>query len=257
MGKIAKFFFDLGILFMLSVGVMAAIVVPTRSEIVWITKASTIQTNSSVVLENDTFIFCGAYTFNYLEEKTMVISVNITNSQSLAKQNIVLSISPQTNHIETLSDAETIVFTDGNHTMEYSCTSDEFHASSLRLYIIKPGLFRDTTNPVGTTRDATEQKWEDAFMWSIAVAVFGFLIFFISGIALLPNRGASKKATITSSVTHYPTGSSYHKDFSSTQGFSNPTPPQQQSNYWVCDYCNTINESSTNYCVICNREKGT
>ena len=257
MGKVAKFFFILGILFMLSVGVLAAIVVPTRSEVVWITKASTIETNSSVVLEADTFIFCGAYTFNYLEEKTMAISVNITNSQSLAKQNIALSISPQTNHVETLTDAETITLTAGNYTMEYSCTSDEFHAWSLKLYIIKPGLFRDTTNPAASTRDATEQKWEDAFMWSIAVAVLGFLIFFISGIALLPNRGASKKATITSSVTQYPTGSSYHKDISSTQEFSTTAQAQQQSNYWVCEYCNTINESVTNYCVICNREKGT
>ena len=255
MGKVAKFFFVIGILCMLSLGVLAAIVVPTRSEVVWITKASTIETNGSAVLENDTFIFCGAYTFNFIEEKTMVISVNVTNSITLTKQNIILSISPQTNNIETLSDAETITLSEGNYTIEFSCTSDEFHASSLKLYIIKPGLFRDTINPVGTTRDVTEQKWESAFMWSIAVALFGFLIFFISGLMLLVNRRASKKATITSSVTHYPTGSSYHKDVSSTQDYTEASP-QQQSNYWVCEYCNTINESTTNYCVICNREKG-
>ena len=82
LGKFAKIDFIIGIILMLSLGVLSAIVIPTRSKVLWISKASNINTNNTVTLEIDTYIFGGSYTFNYVEEGTMVISVLIIRSMN-------------------------------------------------------------------------------------------------------------------------------------------------------------------------------
>ena len=43
-----------------------------------------------------------------------------------------------------------------------------------------------------------------------------------------------------------------------TQSIQTPPPPpddHNQSNYWVCQYCNTVNDKSNYYCSSCQNKK--
>ncbi|NHJ84806.1 MAG: hypothetical protein FK734_05045 [Asgard group archaeon] len=266
-GLFGKVLLIIGILLMIVSGSLIAFVFSTRSKEIWTAKANSLSAPATVSLKDDTYIFGADYTFNYIEEHTMAITLILTNNVTLAVTTLEFSVSPQSSYVETITDGAASQMVAGNYEITYSCESAYFSATSCRFRIIKPGLFRDTVNPEGTFIGSSEQTWEMVGEYSIPGVLLGFLLFFIGGLVFLVARRSNKSLSASGSQQVYytptyqqqvppPAPPSPSQSYSSSQWqqpIAEPPPKQseQYTSYWRCIYCNTINDIKDHQCIYC------
>lgn len=261
MGKFAKITLALGIIVIVASGGLMAFSMLTQSKQIWYTTGTTISSNNSVTLKAQLYIFGIDYTFNYVEEHTMSIDVLISNTATSEEHILYLSVSPSSSYVETKYDAETIEAAGGIYNISYSCLSAEFRGSATRFRVIKPGLFRDTTNPEGRVTAVNDQEhiWDLVGQYSFAGIALGVLILIL---AFFIHLGTRHKKPETNK-TYYQNNSSFQQESTypapqfQTQTTSQISPPPQddQPNFWTCKYCNSVNDNLTGFCVICNMKK--
>jgi hypothetical protein len=264
MGKFAKITLALGIIVIVASGGLMAFSMLTQSKQIWSATGSTISSNNSVTLKAQLYIFGIDYTFNYVEELTMSIDVIISNTATSEEHILHLSVSPSSSYVETKYDAETIEAAGGIYNISYSCLSAEFKGSATRFRVIKPGLFRDTTNPEGRVTAVNDQEhiWDLVGQYSFAGIALGVLILILAFFIHIGTR--HKKPDTATNKTYYQNDSSFQQEgtyhdtqFTTQTNYQTPPPPPEndQQNFWTCKYCNSVNDNLTGFCIICNMKK--
>ncbi|NHJ05393.1 MAG: hypothetical protein EAX90_11250 [Candidatus Heimdallarchaeota archaeon] len=270
MGKSLKSLFIVGIILLLGGVAVMLTYTFTTSEVVWTTKASQLSTNGNATLTSGNYIFGADYTFTYVVEGTMSITIIINNTATTESYDIDLSISPQSDYIETITDGVLFELEGGTYNISFVCLNSNFKAGSCTFRIIKPGPIRNLTDPAGTLRDNIEGKLEVASEYSfIAIGLGGVLIFLavLVWIISLAQKNKQEPEKQFQTQTYYqpqqplppppPTYSTSQLQQQPVTSQPVHDATQPQSNFWTCPYCNTMNSIRDNHCVLCYREKGT
>ena len=269
MGKISKIFLVLSIIATVgSASVMIAAKV-TETKLLWDADGDEFSGNNTVTLQSSTYIIKASYYFQYFEETTMSITVSLTHTATAEVETVDISVSPQSDYVETISEAEIFEITNsGEYTITYSCSHPYFSASSSSFSLVKPSIFSDLSNPEETVSNAELDIPSPVFRFSGLILLFSVLVLVIS-IITTASGSKEEKAFETGATVQAP-GSIYTEQ-QQIYGYQQQSPPPQQQwqpsdssqasdpysqqNTWTCNYCNTENSITGRFCVGCGKER--
>ena len=194
----------------------------------------------------------------------MAMTVYLNNTATAEIETVSLSISPQSDYVETRSDAEIFEITDsGTYRITYSCSHSYFSASSSSFTLVKPSILSDLSNPEEIASNAERDIPSPAFRFSGLALLFSVLALIISLINTIPEF--KEKRALKTGATTQASGTidsnqqqiyGYHQQQqwqpSESYQVSDQYAPQ---NSWRCSYCNTENSIAGRFCVGCGKER--
>ena len=274
MGKLAKTFFVLSIIVSIGCATVMIVAKATEAKLVWDADGDEFSGNNTVNLVSSTYILEASYYFQYYEETTMSITVYFENTETSEVETVSLSISPQSDYVERLSDYETFVISvQGSYEITYSCSHPYFMASSSSFTLVKASTIGDLSNLEEVVTNAELDIPNPAFRFSMLVLIFSILALLISGISVLPEFAEKRRLKANAQVTgnistekmsmNQQQTYSYHQHSwqpsDSNQATYQDTQAQQdvqhQQNTWICYYCNAKNDNTGSFCASCGNKR--